>query len=166
MNDMSNTENPKEYLGREKDCVSYIPMRLMLRLAKVHKLGASKYGQKNWRVQPVRMSTYYNGMFRHMVDWFEGGVDQDAEYPNEHPLLHVIACCLIVLDGIEHESIQDDRAFAEVKTGRLASKPTPEQIDAKVQAIRAVAEAVKPADVETADVIAEIERRVPAPSNI
>ena len=128
MNDMSKTENPKELLGREKDCIQYVPMKVILRLARVHKLGADKYGQKNWRVQPVRMSTYYNAMFRHIVDWFEGGVDIDDE-SKEHPLLHVIACALIVLDGIEKSSIADDRAFAEVKTGRLAAaKPTIEAL--------------------------------------
>jgi hypothetical protein len=123
---MENTENPKEHLGREKDCISYIPMGLILRLAKVHKLGAVKYGQKNWRIQPVRMSTYYNAAFRHLVEWFEHGVDKDGEFPNEHPLLHVIACCLIILDGIEHNSITDDRAFAEVLTGKLTGSQSTE----------------------------------------
>lgn len=130
MSTMDTTENPKEYLGREKDCIQYIPMKLILRLARVHKLGADKYGQKNWRVQPVRMSTYYNAMFRHMVEWFEGLEDMDPE-SKEHHLLHVVACALIILDGIEKNSIADDRAFAEVKTGKLAgsqsagSQPNP-----------------------------------------
>jgi hypothetical protein len=139
MSDQTNTENPKEYLGREKDCVSKIPMRLMLRLAKVHKLGAEKYGTKNWRLQPVRMSTYYDAIFRHLVEWYEGGEDMDVE-SKEHHLLHVIACSLIILDGIEHKSIRDDRDFAEVLTGKLASPPpsNDDETTRKVTAIEAL----------------------------
>lgn len=116
------TENPKEYLGREKDCVSKIPMCLMLKLARVHKLGADKYGQKNWRVQPIRMSTYYDAIFRHLVEWFEGGEDNDPE-SKEHHLHHVIACSLILLDAMDHKSIADDRGYTEVKTGSMQTKP-------------------------------------------
>lgn len=119
MSTTDNTENPKEYLGREKPCIQYIPMAELLKVAEVFRLGAAKYGQKNWRVQPVRMSTYYNAMFRHMIDWFEKGEEQDIE-STQHHLAHVIADALIMLDGITHKSIMDDRAFTEVKTGKLA----------------------------------------------
>lgn len=132
MSTTDNTENPKEYLGREKPCIQYIPMAELLKVAEVFRLGATKYGQKNWRVQPVRMSTYYNAMFRHMIDWFEKGEEQDIESAQHH-LAHVIADALIMLDGITHKSIMDDRAFTEVKTGSKA-KPggvtyTAEQYD-------------------------------------
>jgi len=161
MNDMSNTENPKEFLGREKDCIQYVPMAQLLKLARVHRLGADKYGQKNWRVQPVRMSTYYNAMFRHMVEWFEHGVNVDPE-SKEHPLLHAVACALIILDGIDHQSIMDDRAFAEVKTGRLA--PPPDETRAK--AVDAIQKAlvgytdVTPLPKASAGFLEDMERRV------
>lgn len=119
MSDANTSESPKEYLGREKPCIQYVPMKQMLPVAEVFRLGAQKYGQKNWRLQPVRMSTYYNAMYRHMVDWFEANENLDPE-SKQHPLHHVIACALIILDGIDRSSITDDRSYAEVKTGKLS----------------------------------------------
>lgn len=113
------TENPKKAHGALKPCASYAPMNVMASVYRVFELGAKKYGKKNWRKQPVDMSTYYDAALRHLDEFFERGVDKDAE-SGEHPLAHVIASCMIVLDGIERGEIRDDRQDYEVLTGRLA----------------------------------------------
>ena len=108
-------DNPKNAYGAAKPCIQFIPMNVMLSVAQVMKLGADKYGQKNWRIQHIRASTYYNAMFRHMVAWFEGNEDLDPESGEPH-LAHAICCALIILDGLERGELIDDRAYAEVKT--------------------------------------------------
>ncbi len=113
------TENPKKAYGALKPCASFAPMNVMLGVYRVFELGAEKYGRKNWRSQPVDMSTYYNAAQRHLIEFFEQRIDADTE-SGQSPLAHVIACCMIVLDGIERNEIKDDRAFTEVITGKLA----------------------------------------------
>lgn len=108
----THVENPKEAFGKLKPCIHLIPMFVILGVAKVMALGAKKYGQKNWRVQPINASTYYSAMCRHMVQWFELGEDIDEE-SQQHHLEHVIACAMIVLDGLRHGKLNDDRAFCE-----------------------------------------------------
>lgn len=113
------TENPKKAYGALKPCASYAPMNVMLGVYRVFELGAKKYGRKNWRKQPVDISTYYNAAQRHLIEFFEQRIDADPE-SGQSPLAHVIACCMIILDGIERKEIKDDRAFTEVLTGKLA----------------------------------------------
>ena len=107
-------DNPKQAFGDTKPSIHLVPMAVILEVARVMRLGADKYGQKNWREQPIRASTYYSAMFRHMVDWFEGGENIDPE-SKEHPLVHAICCAMIIRDGLNHGTLIDDRAFQEVK---------------------------------------------------
>lgn len=109
------SQNPKKAFGLLKPCLHYVPMNVMLAVAKVFELGASKYGLKNWRRQPVDVSTYYSAANRHLIAFFEQGQDVDPESGQSH-LAHVVACCLIVMDGLERESLIDDRQNYEVKT--------------------------------------------------
>ncbi len=108
-------DNPKQAQGDAKPGMHYVPGKTFLAVAEVFKLGAAKYGLKNWRKQPIRASSYYSAMHRHLLDWFEGGVDMDPE-SHHHHLAHVIASCMIILDAMEHNALIDDRADAEVKT--------------------------------------------------
>jgi hypothetical protein len=114
---MVETENPKEAYGALKPCASYAPMNVMLGVYRVFELGAKKYGRKNWRKQPVDISTYYNAAQRHLIEFFEQRIDADPE-SGQSPLAHVIACCMIILDGIERGEIKDDRGLTEVLTGK------------------------------------------------
>lgn len=109
------SENPKKAMGALKPCLHYVPMNVMLSVARVFELGARKYGLKNWRKQPVDVSTYYSAAYRHLIQFFEHGEDADAE-SEQHHLAHVVACCLIVMDGLERGALIDDRANYEVKT--------------------------------------------------
>jgi hypothetical protein len=113
------TENPKKAFGAVKPCASYAPMNVMLGVFRVFELGAKKYGRKNWRKQHVDVSTYYNAAQRHLIEFFEQRIDADSE-SQQSPLAHVIACCMIILDGIERGEIRDDRGLTEVLTGKMA----------------------------------------------
>jgi len=106
-------ENPKKAAGALKPCLHYAPMNVMQQVARVFELGAHKYGLKNWRKQPVDVSTYYSAALRHLTEYFEHGVDIDAE-SGQSPLAHVIACCMIVLDGLEQGALIDDRFRSDV----------------------------------------------------
>lgn len=88
-------------------------MEVVLQVAEVMKLGATKYGVKNWRRQPIKASTYYAAMFRHMVQWYELREEVDAE-SGQHHLAHAICCAMLVLDAAKHDALIDDRDFAEV----------------------------------------------------
>lgn len=112
---MTTPENPKKAYGALKPCASFTPMNVMLGVWRVFELGKRKYGLRNWRKQPVEISTYYNAAQRHLIEFFEHGIDKDPE-SGESPLAHVIACCMIVLDGIERDDIADDRKKTEVLT--------------------------------------------------
>ena len=69
-------------------------------------------------------STYYSAAYRHLIEWFESGVNVDPE-SGQHPLAHVIACCLIVIDSTEGGELIDDRGFAEVLTGTQGAPAAP-----------------------------------------
>jgi len=90
-----------------------IPYRPLAAVARVLAKGAEKYGIRNWREERISASTYIGAIGRHtLLEWAEG-VDKDAD-DGEHPLAHVIACCLLVLDAIEHDTLIDDRGRTEV----------------------------------------------------
>ncbi len=105
--------NPKKQYGCRKPCASFAPMNVMQGVYRVFELGAKKYGKKNWRKQPVDASTYYDATLRHLDEFFERGIDRDPE-SGEHPLKHVIASCMIVLDCIERGELIDDRRKYDV----------------------------------------------------
>lgn len=115
-----NSENPKKAFGSLKPCAHYAPMSVMPAVYRVFELGAKKYGLKNWRKQPVDVSTYYSAAHRHLLEFFEGGVDIDPESGQSH-LAHVIACCMIVMDGMICGKLIDDRNKSEI----LARPVTP-----------------------------------------
>jgi hypothetical protein len=109
-------EDPKKAYGAQKPSMHFVPMNVMIGVARVFELGAKKYGLKNWRKQPVSISTYYDAIHRHLTMFFEVGVDLDQE-SKQHHLDHVIANCMIIRDGVDRKSIIDDRKDVEVKTG-------------------------------------------------
>lgn len=107
--------NPKMKYGDLKDSVFYIPMWTMLVLARILKIGALKYGFRNWRAQPIKVSTYYNAMFRHMVQYFDLLEDVDEETKESH-LYSVMANCIILLDAERNRTLIDDRGHQEALT--------------------------------------------------
>jgi hypothetical protein len=74
--------------------------------------GAKKYGERNWLVDKIKASTYVGAIFRHaMLEWATGS--NIVEDTGEHPLAHVIACCLVVMDAEKYGTLIDDRFRAE-----------------------------------------------------
>lgn len=112
---MTIPENPKKAYGAVKPCAHYAPMNTLLGVFRVFELGAKKYGLKNWRKQPVEISTYYNAAQRHLIEFFEAGIDADPE-SGESPLDHAIADLMIIRDGMLRGDIADDRTKVEVLT--------------------------------------------------
>lgn len=106
-------QNPK-YIRAQKDGkapLEMIPLWLLDDWAWVHQHGADKYGLRNWRIDPILLSTYKGAMLRHLRDWSEGE-DLDPDSGKNH-LYHIMACCAVVLDAQKHGSFHDDRCAAE-----------------------------------------------------
>ncbi len=108
-------DNPK-YVQAQKE--GKAPLEYLLTTmfdgdARVHKIGADKYGQRNWRIDPIKASTYEAAILRHLKAWAEGE-DKDPESGESH-LYHIRACCAVVLDSELHGTLIDDRARQESK---------------------------------------------------
>lgn len=108
--------NPKHIQAQKEGKVpfEFIPMGPMAAVARVMKSGADKYGVRNWRKEPILSSTYEGALGRHIFLEWANGVDKDKD-SGEHPLAHVIANCLVVLDALEYGTLLDDRDRSEVK---------------------------------------------------
>lgn len=108
--------NPK-HIRAQKDGkvpMEYIPWAPLASVARVMKTGADKYGVKNWRQDKILASTYVGAISRHALLEWANGVDKDHD-SGEHPLAHVVACCLLVMDAEMHDTLIDDRLLSESK---------------------------------------------------
>ena len=107
-------DNPKHIRAQKEGKVPMerIPWRALAPVARVMAGGSEKYGVRNWHIDKILASTYVGAIARHgFLEWAQGtDVDKDS---GEHPLAHVAACCLIVLDAIEQGTLIDDRHRAE-----------------------------------------------------
>lgn len=99
--------DPKGAVGAVKVPLSLLPPIAMEQQAWVHKLGAEKYGQWNWRETNVLASTYANAMMRHLNAW-RSGEDLDPESGRSH-LAHLMANAAILLDAQLYNTVLDDR---------------------------------------------------------
>lgn len=106
--------NPKhiQQMKEGKPPMEYIPYNALEDVARVMKTGAQKYGLRNWREDEILASTYVAAIARHaLLEWAQGkDVDDDS---GQHPLAHVAACCLIVMDAQKHDTLLDDRTITE-----------------------------------------------------
>lgn len=100
-------ENPKNAAGQAKPCLSFMPTNVLFEVAKVHRLGAEKYGKGNWCDSIIKNSVYHDAIQRHLAQWFYGE-DKDEESGCSH-LAHIVACCLIVMDCKARGTVDDDR---------------------------------------------------------
>ena len=117
-------ENPKKACGDLKPGIHYLPMGTLDQVCVVMRGGpdqggAGQYGLRNWRKQPIRASTYYDAMWRHLRDWYEKLEDADVRSGQSH-LAHIIANAMLVMDSIEKGVLVDDRDAAEVLTKNVA----------------------------------------------
>ena len=115
--------NPKHIRAQKdgKAPMDLIPYQPLAAVARVMQTGADKYGRRNWLQDNILASTYVGAIARHALLEWANGVDVDAD-SGEHPLAHVIACCLLVMDAENHNTLIDDRDWTESKDPDLIWK--------------------------------------------
>lgn len=102
-------DNPKhiQALKDGKDPLEYLVMSCWEEDAKCHKHGADKYGERNWRIDKIKTSTYEGAILRHFKAYFSGeSTDPDSGLSH---LTHIRACCAVMLDAEKHGMLIDDR---------------------------------------------------------
>jgi hypothetical protein len=123
---MNTPNDPKGAAGALKTPLGLIPPYAMEQTAWVHKLGADKYGEMNWRKTGVCASTYVNAILRHLNAWRDGE-NLDPESGISH-LAHVACSCNILLDADYCGTLQDDRNVTPPNTPvSKMDKPMPIQ---------------------------------------
>lgn len=103
-------ENPK-YVQAIKDGkprMEYLVGSVLHGDAIVHSHGADKYGERNWRVDPIKASTYEAAILRHFMAYFYEREDLDPDSGLNH-LYHIRACCAVMLDAEMSGTLIDDR---------------------------------------------------------
>jgi len=101
------SNNPKDVASRSKCPVDLVPPCLIRSTAEALKSGAAKYGEFNWRTEPVQLRNYLAAIMRHTLAILDGD-DYDADSGLEH-LSHIAATCAIVMDAADHGTLIDDR---------------------------------------------------------
>ena len=100
-------DNPKTALGEAKPKMSHTPTESIRLLGQVHSMGAAKYGAFNWREKTVSSTVYYDAAMRHLMAYFDGqDIDDESGLPH---LAHVMACCSILLDASNGNTLNDNR---------------------------------------------------------
>ena len=103
-------DNPKTALGEAKPKMSDTPTESIRLLGQVHSMGAAKYGAFNWREKTVSSTVYYDAAMRHLMAYFDGqDIDEESGLPH---LAHVMACCSILLDASNGNTLNDNRPTA------------------------------------------------------
>jgi hypothetical protein len=104
--------DPKAVHGEKKPQLHLIPPAANDEMARALECGKKKYGEFNWRLIRVNMTTYLSAMRRH-IDCLLDGEDIDPE-SGAHHLGHVLAGAGIVLDARRHGTLIDDRVLPKV----------------------------------------------------
>ena len=102
--------DPKAAYGKRKPSMFAVPPVALVLLGEAMKTGMDKYGLFNWRGTEVKSSVYYDAIMRHLMEWRDGEM-LDAE-SGLHPLAHVMACCAILIDAQEQDTLFDDRSVS------------------------------------------------------
>ncbi len=92
-------------IGKPK--LSDVPPIAFLALGAAMSDGAKKYGRFNWRETGATSSIFYDAIFRHLIDWYNG--EDHAHDSKVHHLGHVMAGCAIILDAETRGTLNDDR---------------------------------------------------------
>jgi len=100
--------NPKDLLGLKKlPLFSVVSPSSLAWEAWAMRNGAEKYGAYNYRAKGVRAGVYIDAALRHLGAWWDG--EELAEDSGAHHLAHAKACLGIIIDGIVHGNLVDDR---------------------------------------------------------
>jgi hypothetical protein len=122
----SNSNNPKDVLGRKKPGISAIPPVALIHESMAMNNGASKYGPYNWRAKTVSCRVYIDAMFRHLLAYLDG--ETNAADSGIHHLGHLRASAGIILDAEANGTLVDDRPVpgkASEVLERLTEKTQP-----------------------------------------
>lgn len=104
---MQDKSNPKDLLGQTKYPMSLVPSTVLAELALAMFEGSRKYGAYNYRSIDIRMSIYYDAVFRHLISWFEGeDIDPDS---GVHHVTKAISSLVVLRDGMINGKVIDDR---------------------------------------------------------
>jgi hypothetical protein len=99
--------NPKDLVGSRKVPLSTLPWRVLWRVGLAMLEGMVKYGRHNYRVAGVRASVYFDGLQRHVGDWWEGtDTDPDSGF---HHIDKAIATLIVMRDSMLQGNFVDDR---------------------------------------------------------
>jgi hypothetical protein len=100
-------DNPKKLYGDKKPALHLCPLSAQLAQWEAHMDGMLKYGEFNWRDQPVEAMTYIDAAMRHLR-LYENGEElaRDTQVQN---LGAVMACCAILIDAAMHKTLIDNR---------------------------------------------------------
>lgn len=104
---MRNKPNPKQAFGNKKPRLSLTPMSAQIAQSEAQMDGALKYGEVNWRTDPVEAMTYVDAALRHLRLYENGeNLARDTKVRN---LGAVMACCAILIDAEVHGTLIDNR---------------------------------------------------------
>ncbi len=106
--------NPKDIVGSKKTPLSLVPSEGIRQIALAMKSGADKYGVYNWRNKKVQTMIYIDAILRHTLEYLDRE-DKDKD-SGLHPLAHVGANVVLLLDAIKHGNIIDNRPQNEEKS--------------------------------------------------
>jgi len=108
-------ENPKfiQALKDGKAPMECLVLSVLEGEARVLKLGADKYGFRNWLIDKIKASTYIAAILRHLFAYARGE-ETDPESGESH-LQHIRACCALLLDSKDQGTLIDDRFRKESK---------------------------------------------------
>lgn len=106
-------ENPKKSQGDKKAPLHLLPPIALEEESWVHKIGADKYGEWNWRESHVDIMTYIGATMRHLMA-ISKGEDIDPESGRSH-WAHIGANANIVLDSIHQGCLIDNRPLGQLE---------------------------------------------------
>ena len=99
--------DPKGEAGAAKPGLGNISVVAQYYEGAVMAAGADTYGAYNWCEHPMKASTYYNAILRHLNQWWLGeDIDPDSGYPH---MAHLRASTGILLDQQAAGRMLDDR---------------------------------------------------------
>ena len=109
--------NPKQLFGDKKPRLSLIPLIAQLAQEEAQRDGMNKYGEYNWRDQPVEAMTYLDAALRHLQLYLNGEkLARDTKVQN---LGAVMACCAILIDAEANGTMIDNRRHSKAACDAL-----------------------------------------------
>jgi len=101
------TGDPKGEAGSSKPGLGNISVVAQYYEGAVMQMGADSYGAYNWCEHPMKASTYYNAILRHLNAWWLGqNLDPKSKLPHH---AHIRASSGIIIDQQAAARMIDDR---------------------------------------------------------